>query len=124
MHNIYRPIQKFLSWYSREDETISKDEGPSKKSVGTGFFVDTDGHIVTNYHVVGPCDGKQKIIPISTLQFALILKEFSKYINSNKKFDSDLLKNIFENLVDLVKKSKVATDWSNNIDNFFNNYKI
>lgn len=24
LHNIYRPIQKFLSWYSREDETISK----------------------------------------------------------------------------------------------------
>lgn len=24
LHNIYRPIQKFLIWYSREDETISK----------------------------------------------------------------------------------------------------
>ena len=24
LHNIYRPIQKFLNWYSREDETISK----------------------------------------------------------------------------------------------------
>lgn len=24
LHNIYRPIQKFLTWYSREDATISK----------------------------------------------------------------------------------------------------
>ena len=24
LHNIYRPTQKFLNWYSREDETISK----------------------------------------------------------------------------------------------------
>lgn len=24
LHNIYRPIQRFLSWYSKDDETISK----------------------------------------------------------------------------------------------------
>ena len=24
LHNIYRPIQKFLTWYSRDDETIQK----------------------------------------------------------------------------------------------------
>ena len=29
---------------------------------GTGFFVDDKGHIITNYHVIAPCDNKQKII--------------------------------------------------------------
>jgi hypothetical protein len=74
--------------------------------------------------IKGGAYGKQKIIPISTSQFALILKEFYKYISSHKKFDSNLLKNIFENLVDLVNHSKVASDWSNSMDNFLNNYKI
>ena len=32
-----------------------------KVSVGTGFFIDNQGHIITNNHVVAPCNGKQKV---------------------------------------------------------------
>ena len=74
--------------------------------------------------IKGGAYGKQKIIPISTSQFALVLKEYIKFINFNKKFDSKLLKNLFEDLLNLVDKSEVATDWSNYMNALFNNYKI
>ena len=43
----------------QEDEITSKGGAKGPMS-GTGFFVDDKGHIITNYHVVAPCDNKQK----------------------------------------------------------------
>ena len=46
------------------DKDASTDEGPgpSKDAVGTGFFVDNKGHIITNYHVVKFSNNKAKIL--------------------------------------------------------------
>ena len=76
--------QRIWPTVTEEDEITKKglSKGPTS---GTGFFVDTDGHIVTNYHVVGPCDGKQKIIHNN--------KEFSaKLIAKDEQLDLALLK--------------------------------
>ena len=42
--------------------SIGIDEGPSEDSVGTAFFVDDKGHLVTNYHVVKFSNNKAKIL--------------------------------------------------------------
>ena len=68
--------------------------------------------------------GKQKIIPLSTIQFSSLLKQFIIFIKSNKKFNSNLLKSFFKEMVDLVKKSEKATEWSANINEAVKNYKI
>ena len=53
--------QRVWPTVTEEDEITSKGSSKGPTS-GTGFFVDNNGHIVTNYHVVSPCDGKQKIV--------------------------------------------------------------
>ena len=46
--------------YSIDEETIPPTS-QQNSSAGTGFFIDNQGHIVTNNHVVSPCNGKQKV---------------------------------------------------------------
>ena len=72
----------------------------------------------------GGAYGKQKIIPLSTIQFSSLLKQFIVFIKSNKKFNSDLLKSFLEEMVDLAEKSETATEWSANINKAVKNYKI
>ena len=53
-----------INEYSYAKEESSKEENSSKgeDSVGTGFFVDNKGHVVTNYHVVQNTNNKSKIM--------------------------------------------------------------
>lgn len=50
--------------WDKNNEGSSKEEDTSKEeeSVGTGFFVDNKGHIVTNYHVVQNSNNKSKVM--------------------------------------------------------------
>ncbi len=98
LHVINNNLVKFIEPYGEREPTaqriwptVTEEDEITKKGLskgptsGTGFFVDTDGHIVTNYHVVGPCDGKQKIIHNN--------KEFSaKLIAKDEQLDLALLK--------------------------------
>ena len=43
-------------------ESIGIEEGPTQDSVGTAFFVDNKGHLITNYHVVKFSNNKAKIL--------------------------------------------------------------
>jgi Trypsin-like serine proteases, typically periplasmic, contain C-terminal PDZ domain len=43
-------------------KTVGNEEGPTEDSVGTAFFVDDKGHLVTNYHVVKSSNNKAKIL--------------------------------------------------------------
>ena len=91
-----------------QDEGPSKDEGPSENAVGTGFFVDNKGHIITNYHVVKSSNNKSKILfkhdEISTnliahdevLDLALLKakvsnKHFIKFSNKSPKKAQSIL---------------------------------
>ena len=63
----------------------NKDIKKSGLSSGTGFFVDNSGHILTNYHVVEPCNNKTKIIYKN--------KEYNaKLIAKDKNLDLAVLK--------------------------------
>tara|TARA_R110000803_G_scaffold193218_1_gene256155 strand:- start:865 stop:1902 length:1038 start_codon:yes stop_codon:yes gene_type:complete len=46
------------------NDILKEDENPSKGSAGTGtgFFVDGEGHIITNYHVIKHSNNKVKIM--------------------------------------------------------------
>ena len=68
--------------------------------------------------------GKQKIIPLSTTQFSLLLKKINTLISKNKMFNSNILKKIFEDMVDIGEKSKRADEWSVKLDRAIKNYKI
>ncbi len=59
-----KSTQSILNEVPSRDEDASTDEGlgPSKDAVGTGFFVDNKGHIITNYHVVKFSNNKSKIL--------------------------------------------------------------
>jgi len=68
---------------TEDDPNLPGTKGGSAS--GTGFFVDDEGHIITNYHVIAPCNNKQKIIYNN--------KEFSaKLIAKDKQLDLALLK--------------------------------
>lgn len=43
---------------NHQEETSKNNSGLAS---GTGFFVDYSGHLVTNYHVVEPCNNKTKV---------------------------------------------------------------
>ena len=43
-------------------QPIGVEEGPTEDSVGTAFFVDDKGHLITNYHVVKFSNNKAKIL--------------------------------------------------------------
>ena len=46
----------------KQKETISKDENHSTGAVGTGFFVNNEGYVITNYHVVKTSENNTKIM--------------------------------------------------------------
>ena len=48
--------------YADETKDDSNEEGESSNGVGTGFFVDNKGHIITNFHVVSKSKNKTKIL--------------------------------------------------------------
>jgi S1-C subfamily serine protease len=65
--------------------TKNKDIKNSGLPAGTGFFVDNSGHVLTNYHVVEPCNNKTKIIYKN--------KEYkAKLIAKDKNLDLAVLK--------------------------------
>ena len=45
----------------KQKEAIPKDESPSK-GTGTGFFVNKEGYVITNYHVVKLSENNTKIV--------------------------------------------------------------
>ena len=49
-------------WDDDEESSKKDDKSKEEDSVGTGFFVDNKGHIVTNYHVVQNSNNKSKIM--------------------------------------------------------------
>ena len=53
----YLPQEEFKKFKSRTYE-----EGPTEDAVGTGFFVDNKGHLITNYHVIKSSNNKAKIL--------------------------------------------------------------
>jgi len=74
--------------------------------------------------IKGGAYGKQKIIPLSTTQFSLLLKKINIFISKNKKFNSNIFKSFFEHTVKLAEKSEKAADWSKNLNKAVENYKI
>ena len=74
--------------------------------------------------IKGGAYGKQKIIPLSTTQFSSLLKKINIFISKNKKFKSSILKNFFEDMVNIGEKSKRADDWSINLNKAIESYKI
>ena len=48
--------------FENKRDQDNEDEGTSSGSVGTGFFVDDKGHVITNYHVVKTSRNKTKIL--------------------------------------------------------------
>ena len=80
-----------------EDEEITTEKNNGGSS-GTGFFVDMNGHIITNYHVIATCKNKQKIIFNN--------KEYdAKLIAKDKQLDLALLKANIKN-TDFIKITK------------------
>ena len=55
-------IDEDLDETKPKNKEEDKNQNPSKGSVGTGFFVDNQGHIITNYHVVKSNENKSKIM--------------------------------------------------------------
>lgn len=62
----YLPQEEFKKFKSRfKGKNIKPrtyEEGPTKDSFGTGFFVDNKGHLITNYHVIKSSNNKAKIL--------------------------------------------------------------
>lgn len=72
-------------WPEFTEDADLHGERQNSGSSGTGFFVDNNGHIITNYHVVAPCNNRQKIFFNN--------KEFNaKLIAKDKQLDLALLK--------------------------------
>ena len=80
-------IESYRIWPNKPVIPEEKIENLKKSglSSGTGFFVDQLGHIITNYHVIEPCNNKTKIIYKN--------KEYkTKLIAKDKNLDLALLK--------------------------------
>lgn len=80
-------IESYRIWPNKPVIPEEKIEDSKKSGLasGTGFFVDHSGHIITNYHVVEPCNNKTKILYKN--------KEYkTKLIAKDKNLDLALLK--------------------------------
>ncbi|OAA25084.1 AlwI family type II restriction endonuclease [Kosmotoga sp. DU53] len=62
-------------------------------------------------------DGKpQKIIPLTTQHFALLLKKLLQYIETGKKFSHYELHKLYEKIINETKKVNSFSDWTRKID--------
>ena len=92
----------------KQKEAISKDESPSKGTVGTGFFVNNEGYVITNYHVVKLSENNTKImfrnkekdakmiafdeiLDIALLKVEVKNKNYIKFSNSSPKKAQSIL---------------------------------
>ena len=83
MHVKKDGVRRKIMWKLYPD--VSGNSAGSPSASGSAFFVTAKGHIVTNYHVVGGCNDKSKIMYND--------KEYSaKLLASDKKLDLALLK--------------------------------
>lgn len=79
------PFKDLLRRFFGEQEGISPNDVPRSRSLGSGFFISTDGYILTNYHVVNDADE----IVVRTND----RREFeAKIIGSDKRSDIALIK--------------------------------
>jgi len=62
-------------------------------------------------------DGRpQKIIPLTTKQFALLLKKLLKYIQKNKKFTHYELYKLYNSIIKETKKANSFSEWAQRIN--------
>lgn len=68
-------------------------------------------------------DGKpQKIVPLTTEQFALILEKLLNYVKSGKKFSHKELHNLYGKITQETKKLKSFSDWATQINSIINKW--
>ncbi|MCB2264048.1 MAG: DegQ family serine endoprotease [Candidatus Thiosymbion ectosymbiont of Robbea hypermnestra] len=79
------PLQELFRHFFGEEGLLPRDEDEQSRSLGSGFFISSDGYLLTNFHVV---EGADEIIVRTSDR-----REFlAKLVGTDKRSDIALLK--------------------------------
>src|SRR5690606_11466211 len=84
---MYRdPFWDFFERFMQPDQMPNQEDPNNRRPVGTGFIIDSDGHIVTNFHVIEIADNVFVHLENDTETYE------AKVIGGDKRTDIALLK--------------------------------